>query len=90
MSELSDDYKFLKEQGKDRRNKNLEFSTAKLDEFAKAHNIKYESKNNGTHIIIENIDYWPSTGLFIDRKTGKRFRGIRNLIDLIKKIKGIK
>jgi hypothetical protein len=43
--------------------------------------IPYVSKNNGVHLIVANKwDYWPSTGLFIERGTGRKGRGVRNLM----------
>lgn len=44
--------------------------------------------NDGAHIIVNHggrvIDYWPGTGLWIDRKTQKRRRGARQLINYCK------
>lgn len=44
--------------------------------------------NDGAHIIVNHggrvIDYWPGTSLWIDRKTQKRRRGVRQLINYCK------
>jgi hypothetical protein len=45
--------------------------------------IAFESHNNGIHLVVMNRwDYWPSTGLFIDRTNKKQGRGIFNLLRL--------
>ena len=66
---------------KEKRKSNTISSTEILKKFE----IKFESKNDGAHIIVENFDFWPSTGLFINRKTKKRGRGIFNLLKQIRK-----
>lgn len=43
--------------------------------------VPFVSKNNGAHLIVaDRWDYWPSTGLFIDRQTKKKGRGVNNLL----------
>jgi hypothetical protein len=49
-------------------------------------NVSFQVKNNGEHVIVAGnpaTDYWPGTGLFIQRKTKKEGRGIYNLLKLI-------
>ncbi len=47
------------------------------------HNIYYES-SNGIHLIIKHnkiiVDFWPSTGKFIFRKSKIKGRGVFNLL----------
>lgn len=63
-------------------------NTVKRTELLKSHGIKFESKNNGAHLILEHrFDFWPSTGLWIDRETKKRGGGIPRLLDIMRKFK---
>jgi hypothetical protein len=60
-----------------KRRSNLVQSTAILE----CAGVPFKSKNNGVHLIVKDRwDYWPSTGLFIDRQTKKKGRGIKNLL----------
>jgi len=82
MSEIGDDFAFLKEQSMKKRKANRENSQDILEE----RNIKFISKNEGAHLIVTGkeglIDFWPGTGLFITRKGSKQGRGVFNLIKL--------
>ena len=52
-------------------------------------------KNGGAHLIVNpsgwgeifdppyGIDYWPGTGKWIDRKSGRDGRGIKSLLEFI-------
>lgn len=43
--------------------------------------VAFQVKNGGAHLIVlDRWDYWPGTGLWIDRKTKARGRGIRPLL----------
>lgn len=61
-----------------KRLSNLVWSTQRLRDLG----ILFESKNGGIHLIVcGHIDYWPSTGKWIDRKDPrKQTRGIDALI----------
>lgn len=78
--EESDAYKEAKEDRRNKRLRNLEFSTKMLTD----NGVKFESKNGGIHLIInhKNIiaDFWPSTGKFQIRGKGYS-RGVRNLLN---------
>ena len=51
-----------------------------------ARGIEHTSHNKGAHLVVqETIDYWPGTGLFIDRVTGRRGRGVFNLVKMIQR-----
>lgn len=81
MSEISETYSALRNYRSIKRYQNKTSST----EILIKHEIPFVSKNNGVHLIVSNrYDYWPSTGLYINRKTGKRKRGVFNLIKEIK------
>jgi len=81
MSEIGDDFAFLKEQSKQKRKANRENSQDILIERG----IKFTVKNEGAHLIVEGkesiIDFWPGTGKFITRN-GKTGRGVFTLINL--------
>ncbi len=43
--------------------------------------IPFVSKNNGAHLIVaERFDFWPGTGLWMERGKPKKHRGIQSLI----------
>lgn len=47
---------------------------------------RFETRNEGAHLIVEGRwDFWPGTGLFIDRKTKARKRGVFNLMKVLKR-----
>lgn len=80
MGDMGDDFKVLREFRKAKRQDNKASSTEILTEKG----FKFERKNFGEHLILKNetstFDFYPSTGLFIDRATKKKGRGIFNLI----------
>ena len=80
-SEIAEMYKEHKEERRQKKEMNMEYST----ELLKTVGIPFESKNGGVHLIVDGldckIDYWPSTGKFITRK-GRSGRGIKNLLKL--------
>lgn len=51
----------------------------------KKEKIEFESKNYGAHLIVEGpyglIDFWPGTGKWKCRNTGKNDQGLNELID---------
>lgn len=56
-----------------------------------ARDIKFTSKNDGQHLIVENpinampIDFWPATGKFFDRSQRRYDRGIGKLLKVLGK-----
>lgn len=71
----------LKKESKERKQRNFCNAILLLDKYK----IRYEQKSD-SHIVVEDkIDYWPSTGLFIDRKTKKRGRGVRQILKKVGK-----
>lgn len=77
--ELSEFYKSWGARKRKKKESNLSWSTDKLAKDG----IVFDSKNGGAHLIISHnekiYDFWPSTGKFLDRSSGKYGRGIRNL-----------
>tara|TARA_R110000824_G_C15230756_1_gene678521 strand:- start:9817 stop:10074 length:258 start_codon:yes stop_codon:yes gene_type:complete len=77
MSELGDLFGGMQRLTRERRKSNTKNSTEILVEKG----VNFVSKNNGIHLIVENrFDFYPSTGLFMNRENGKRGRGVFNLI----------
>lgn len=81
MSDIGELYSALKEVQRDKKIKNIESSLALL----RARSIEYKVCNVGNHhtLVAGRYDFWPSTGLWQDRKSGERGRGVLNLIKLI-------
>lgn len=79
MSDIGDDFKFLKERSKQKKISNIESSTLIL--LDKGYDV--DVRNNGVHLIIDwndkTVDFWPSTGKWIVRG-GKASRGVKGLI----------
>ena len=85
MGDTGDDYRALDAHKKVKKLNNIADSTNLLI----IEGINFESKNNGTHLIVTDlkgniIDFWPSTGKWIIRG-GKTSRGVLNLIRHIKR-----
>lgn len=82
MSEISEIYADHRAIGQEKRAKNRKSSTELLSE----NGIDFVVKNDGAHIIISihgkpEIDFWPGTGLWIDRKEkSRKRRGVMKLI----------
>lgn len=80
MSEIGDTFGAMRGLSRAKRQENTKNSTQILVEKG----IKFASKNNGIHLIVEDMfDFYPSTGLFMNRENGKRGRGVFNLIKFI-------
>lgn len=77
MGDMGDTFNAMKEASQEKRAMNRSYSPAMLRDFG----IAFESKNGGAHLVVNGrIDFWPGTGLWIDRGTGAKRRGVRNLI----------
>ncbi len=79
MSDLGDDFKFMREIKKAKKLSNLEYSTKLLIDKG----VEFESKNGGVHLIVSHngliADFWPSTGKYQIRGGGYS-RGVRCLL----------
>lgn len=57
--------------------------------FLTERGIRFASHNKGAHLVVgqwpEAVDYWPGTGLWIVRQTGKKGRGIFSLLKHLKR-----
>jgi len=78
-SDIGELYAAKRERSRVRRASHREASPKMLEDAG----IVFESKNFGAHIIVycgdQIIDFWPGTGKWIGRKSGKG-RGVRKLI----------
>jgi len=84
MSDVGDLYKEIAKHKRDKREHNRLHSTKMLLDAG----IKFTLHNNDAHLIIDNgskIDFWPSTGLWIDRSTQEKQRGIAPLLKYLEK-----
>lgn len=84
MGDMGDDFRALRKYRKEKRQSNLLNST----EILKSHNINFEEKNGGVHLIIRHnnktLDFFPSTGLWWDRDN--RYRQQRGVFPLLRYI----
>lgn len=82
MSETVELLSGLKHEGKQRRADNRENSARILAE----NGVKFDVKNSGAHLVVMSeaitVDFWPGTGKWIVRKSGKTGRGVFNLLKL--------
>ena len=79
MGDMGDIFRAVKQDSKDRKAYNATYGRDKLKE----NNIAFEELSD-SHLKVESFDYWPSTGLFIHKKTKKRGRGVHNLIKAVR------
>ena len=83
MSEIGDVFSALRESKKEKKLDNKVYSTKSLRKAG----IEFASKNEGLHLIVTGkvglIDFWPSTGKWKCRASGKYLRGIKSLIKYI-------
>ncbi len=70
----------MKEQSRVKKMSNLESSTKILDE----RKINYQ-KLTQWHYRVGEYDFWPTTGKFMHRASGKTGRGVFELLKLIEK-----
>lgn len=81
MSDMAETFNAMREHSKEKRASNRDRST----EILVLAGIPFVSKNNGAHLVVaERYDFWPGTGLWIERGTSKKHRGIRSLVQRIK------
>ena len=80
MGDMGDTFRAMRECAQQRRDCNTASSTRILQE----NGIPYATFNNGVMLRIGIYDFFPSTGLFINRATKKKARGVFNLIKKIR------
>lgn len=82
MGDMAEVFNEWKEHKKAKKNSNLANAIA----IFTREGIKFK-EHTCHHWAIGDFDYWPSTGLFMNRKTKKRGRGIYKLLSIIKPVK---
>lgn len=85
MSEVAEMWADLAKHSQEKRANNRQSSAQLL----KARGIAFESKNADAHLIVTAgstlVDFWPGTGLWIERKGTGKGRGVMRLLGFIKK-----
>jgi hypothetical protein len=75
-------FKERRAKSQEKRADNRKNSRAILDNK----NCDYQLMNDGAHLIVKTnsglVDFWPGTGRWIIRNTGRRGFGVQNLINL--------
>lgn len=83
MGDMAEGFREMNKLKKERRQSNTERSTEMLEKYG----VDFESKNGGAHLIVKHggkvIDFWPSTGRFIERG-GKGGRGVFNVLKRVR------
>jgi hypothetical protein len=58
-------------------------------EHLRAAGVNFLTKNDGAHLVVTTkrglLDFWPGTGLWIDRTTRREGRGVFNLLRFLEK-----
>lgn len=85
-SDLRDLFQANRQQKQVKRASNLARSLEALESSG----INYRKLSDYHYLVAENYDYWPSTGLFINRLTRKRGRGIFKIIAKCKSLRSTK
>lgn len=84
MSEIGEDFKFLRELKRKKKESNKLYSY----ELVYSAFDSVEQKNGGYHLVCMHngkvADFWPSTGKFNIRGNPKYGRGVKNLIKAMK------
>lgn len=80
MSELGETFKAWDEEKTLKKRSNSESSISILKENGIVYKIL---STNGPHLRIGEYDFWAGTGLWINRKSRKRGRGIFNLLKVL-------
>lgn len=80
MSEDSEMWNKIHEDGKAKRWRNAEWSIQFLKDLGIAFRVLNEESS---HYRVGDFDFWPTTGKFYNQKTGQKGRGVKNLIKTI-------
>jgi len=78
MGDMGDIFRAARTESQERRGRNLVNGIAALRDAGIDFVVLSES-----HVRVGAFDYWPSTGLFIERAAKRRGRGINNLLKTI-------
>ncbi|MFJ7951564.1 hypothetical protein ACIQZG_08555 [Lysinibacillus sp. NPDC096418] len=88
MSEIGEFWRDMKPLQKERNQKKKESDYHSSKRLLKAQKIQHIEHDNGHFVVADKngvfYDFWATTGLFINRKTKRRGRGIKDLLKLVK------
>jgi hypothetical protein len=79
LSDIGEMFDGMREESRQRRKSHRDHAPSVLAMAG----IPFLSKNGAAHLIVGEpplFDFWPGTGLYANKKTGARGRGLRNLI----------
>ena len=80
MGDMGEMFKAWDEHKKEKKRSNAEKSRQVLE----SKGIAFDVKNGGIHLIVyfdgADVDFWPSTGLFIERNGKSEGRGVFSMI----------
>lgn len=81
-----EDWKALRQERFAKRERNRESGA----ELLRKNGIAFTEHNGGAHLVIEpnRYDFWPGTGRWQNRETGRKGVGVRNLLADIKGFSG--
>lgn len=86
MGDMGDLYRDLKKIKKEGKWRNLDYAENVLRNYEHRRVDEYLFYIGHPDAAAE-FEFWPSTGLFKNRQTGKKGRGINNLLPMIEKFK---
>lgn len=81
MGDMGEVFNAMRKAAQDKRAANREQSAKMLQDAG----IPFDSHNHGAHLIVDGrYDFWPGTGLWIERSTKKDGRGVHSLMKHVK------
>ncbi len=80
MGDMVEIFKAMNEEKRLRRQLSLKWNM----ELVLKSGVSFVTKNDGFHLILEDhIDFWPSSGKFFDRETGKYGQGLNKVFVIL-------
>ena len=83
MGDMAEVFRAMTRYKKAKRASNTEKSTALLNNLG----VDFVAHNYGAHLVVRRmsfvVDFWPSTGIWIDRSTKAKKRGVFPLLEHI-------
>ncbi|MCK5237187.1 MAG: hypothetical protein KAR06_09395 [Deltaproteobacteria bacterium] len=87
MSDMGDFYRDIRSTKQGKRKHNREYSASYLQEQG----VIFATKNSGAHLIVAHngttVDFWPGTGKWNVRHSNKTGRGVKGLVEFLKRRK---
>ena len=85
IGDMGEIYSDMKKESQERRASHRDHAPKALNEAG----IRFDSHNAGAHLVVYGkwmtVDFWPGTGLFIARGSHRKHRGLKNLIEMIRR-----